>query len=129
MAEKILTRRLQEYLKKLHSTYKNDNKNSLTDILNSFKQISDDYNEFNENQQIEYSYSNVDLLLCNKDEQRQFYNDQLQLIECLLLNKIYDNTGSIYNRAGADIPASPRKALSQRHVPAYCCTCTATGHS
>lgn len=97
MAEKILTRRLQEYLKKLHNTYKNDNKNSLTDILNSFKQISDDYNEFNENQQIEYKYSNVDLLLCNKDEQRQFYNDQLQLIECLLLNKIYDNTGSIYN--------------------------------
>lgn len=98
MSEIIATQTLKDYLKQLHNLYKNNNKSSLTDVLKSFNQISDDYNKFNETiNNVTYEYSDHDLLKCTRDEQLNFYNDQLQLIECLVLNKIYDNTGTIYD--------------------------------
>ena len=90
--------KLHDYLKRLHNIYKNNDKNNLSDILASFKQLSDEYNEFTQNtQQVSYNYSDHDFLKCSDDEKQEFINDQLQMVECLVLNKIYDNSGAIYN--------------------------------
>lgn len=97
MAEN-LNKNLKNYLKHIHSIYRNEKQNSLSEILNSFKQIPDDYNEFNEtSNNIINTYSDPDYLKCDEQEQQMFRDDQLQMIECLVLNKIYDNSGFIQN--------------------------------
>lgn len=82
-----------KYLKTVNDNY-NKNK-SITDILNNFKQISDDYNmNFNIE---EKHYSNKRYDLCPVEERKLFFKDQLQLIECLVTNNIYDKSGIIWN--------------------------------
>ena len=83
-------------LKKLSELYKNSEKQSLTDILESFSCISKDYNEI-ENKIKLNKYSDVLYSNCSKEEQNEFFNDQLQLIECLVTNSIYDKVGIIWN--------------------------------
>ena len=83
-------------LKQINDIYKNSEKQSLTDILESFSCISKDYNEI-ENKIELNKYSNVLYSKCSEKEQEEFFNDQLQLIECLVTNSIYDKVGIVWN--------------------------------
>ena len=89
---------LGSYLKKLNDTYSNKEK-SITDILTSFSQITPDYNELNEvNENVkETQYSSNNYTECTEDEQEDFFYDQLQFIETLVVNSIYEKTGIIWN--------------------------------
>jgi hypothetical protein len=81
------------YLKELSKIYSSDNK-SLTEVLNSFKCISDNYAQIDKK---DFKYSSYDFDKCNIDEQNSFVSDQLQFIECLVANTIYDKTGLAWN--------------------------------
>lgn len=94
---KKLTRSLGAYLKRISDSYKNKDKNSFQSILSSFSEMSKDYSEFANKDKELNKYSNIDFSKCTHEEQKQFYEEQLQFIECLVMNKIYDMGGSIYN--------------------------------
>ena len=83
-------------LKKINEIYKNEQKQSLTDILESFSCISKDYNDIETkietNQYSDILYENL-----SNEEKELFFNDQLQLIECLVTNSIYEKSGIIWN--------------------------------
>lgn len=83
-----------EYIKKIGDTYKENI--SITGMLETFKCMSDDYNNLN-NEEFTFTYSDYDYNQCSKDEQDDFFNDQLQFIECLVTNTIYDRTGTVWN--------------------------------
>ena len=89
---------LGSYLKKINDAYSNKEK-SITDILTSFSQISPDYNELTEVTEnvIEKNYSSENYNECSKEEQEEFFSDQLQFIETLVINSIYEKTGIIWN--------------------------------
>lgn len=63
-------------------------------MLNSFRLISEDYNKFN-NKENKTNYSSFNYNELTNDEKTQFFNDQLQFIECLVTNSIYDKTGTV----------------------------------
>ena len=89
---------LSEYLGKINEIYsKRDKNQTLTETLNAFKQMSKSYNDFVQNTNNELTYSDYNFLKCKKEEQEQFFNDQLQLLECLVTNSIYDKQGLIWN--------------------------------
>ena len=80
------------YLKKISNTF--DGEKSWTEILESFRCISKDYNNI-KIEKVNYSSNNYDE--CSDEEKNQFFNDQLQFIECLVTNSIYEKTGLIWN--------------------------------
>lgn len=89
---------LSEYLGKINQIYaKKDKNQTLTETLNAFKQMSKSYNDFVQNNDNELTYSEYNFLKCTREEQEQFFNDQLQLLECLVTNSIYDKQGLIWN--------------------------------
>ena len=98
MSEKIFSNSLGNYLNKINNEYNSKNK-SVTDILKSFSQISNEYSEFNETElkNIENNYSSYNYIECNEDEQDEFFSDQLQFIETLVTNSIYEKSGIIWN--------------------------------
>ena len=98
MSELGFDNKLGNYLKQINDSYKNKEK-SITDILTSFSQISTDYNELNEVNEntIEKNYSSPNYNECSDDEQEDFFSDQLQFIETLVINSIYEKTGIIWN--------------------------------
>ena len=81
------------YLKELSNIYSSEN-TSLTEVLNSFKCMSDNYAQIKVK---DFKYSNYDFDKCSSEEQIEFVNDQLQFIECLVTNSIYDKTGMTWN--------------------------------
>jgi len=87
---------LGKYLTELNKIYSKNDKQSLTETLNNFRQISEEYKDFNETKE-EFSYSSYNFLECTKEEQLNFYNDQLQLLECLVINSIYEKQGLVWN--------------------------------
>jgi len=89
---------LSEYLGKINQIYaKKDKNQTLTETLNAFKQMSKSYNDFVQNNDNELTYSEYNFLKCTREEQERFFNDQLQLLECLVTNSIYDKQGLIWN--------------------------------
>ena len=89
---------LSDYLGKINEIYaKRDKNQTLTETLNAFKQMSKSYNDFVQNNDNELTYSEYNFLKCTREEQEQFFNDQLQLLECLVTNSIYDKQGLIWN--------------------------------
>lgn len=84
---------LGKYLKSINDNYSKDK--SISEILNNFKQISDSYNI--DEQLDKKSYNNIRYDLCSIAERKDFYNDQLQFIECLVTNNIYDKKGIVWN--------------------------------
>ena len=99
MSEPIFGNKLGNYLKKINDIYSNKEKSSITDILTSFSQITPDYNELNEvtTNNIEQNYSSFNYNECTEDEQDDFFSDQLQFIETLVINSIYEKSGIIWN--------------------------------
>jgi len=97
MAE-VFNSELGNYLKKLNNQYNSKDK-SLTDILKSFSQISNEYNELNEveSNDLGLQYSSYNYIECSDTEQEDFFSDQLQFIETLVVNTIYEKTGIIWN--------------------------------
>ena len=88
---------LGTYLKRINDHY-NDKNKSLTDILKSFSQISNEYNELNEvKNQINNQYSSYNYNECTDNEKEDFFSDQLQFIETLVINSIYEKSGIIWN--------------------------------
>lgn len=83
-------------IKKVNDLLNNTEKQSLTDILESFSCITKDYNEIG-NKIEQNKYSNVLYSKCTDDEKLDFYENQLQLIECLVTHTIYDKTGVIWD--------------------------------
>ena len=97
MGDSIFNNKLGNYLKKLNDQYNSKDK-SLTEILKSFSQISSEYNELNEvKNQIETQYSSNNYAECTEEEQEDFFSDQLQFIETLVVNSIYEKSGIIWN--------------------------------
>jgi len=97
VAESLFNNKLGNYLKKLNDQYNSKDK-SLTEILKSFSQISSEYNELNEvKNQIETQYSSNNYSECTPDEQEEFFSDQLQFIETLVVNSIYEKSGILWN--------------------------------
>ena len=83
-----------EYLKRISDTYKEGE--SLTNMLNSFRLISEDYNKLNSNI-LEFNYSSYKYDECSEDEQYDFFSKELQFVETLVTNTIYDKIGTIWN--------------------------------
>jgi len=79
-------------LKKLNEIYSNKGKQTLSEILKSFSCL-------NENTNIEnnYKYSHNLFDDCTEDEKQKFISNQLELLECLVTNTIYDKVGIVWN--------------------------------
>ena len=88
---------ISKYLKKVSDTFQNSSNKSISEILNDFSYMSEDYQNSNKLSTSKTSYSNFRFDLCTKEEQEDFINKQLQLIETLVTNKIYDKTGIVWN--------------------------------
>lgn len=88
---------ISKYLKKVSDTFQNSSNKSISEILNDFSYMSEDYQNSNKLSTSKTSYSNFRFDLCTKEEQEDFINKQLQLIETLVTNKIYDKVGVIWN--------------------------------
>lgn len=87
-----------------------DKNKSLTEILESFSCLSKDFD--NELKIDKLNYSSYDYNECSKEEQNDFYNDQLQMIETLVASKIYDKAGTVWNwKAIFDLMHNPSYAL------------------
>lgn len=83
-----------EYLKRLSETYKEEK--TLTGMINSYRVISEDYNKLNKIENT-FNYSSYDYNECSEEEQYDFFTNQLQFVECLVTNTIYDKVGTIQN--------------------------------
>lgn len=81
-------------LKDVNELYSKRNQ-SMTDILNSFRQISQSYKEVKEVQ--DFHYSSYKFEECTNSEKEEFFNDQLQFVECLVTNSIYEKQGIVWN--------------------------------
>lgn len=80
-------------LKEINNIYSKGQ--SMTDILDSFRQISQSYKEVQEVQN--FSFSSYLFNECSKEEQEYLFNEQLQFIECLVTNSIYEKQGIVWN--------------------------------
>ena len=91
--------KLGDFLNKLNKEYHNNKNKSLTEIIQSFSQLTSEYNELNElnKSQIDNNYSSRNYTECSAIEQEEFFSDQLQFIETLVINSIYDKVGIIWN--------------------------------
>lgn len=83
-----------EYLKRLSETYKEEK--TLTGMINSYRVISEDYNKLNKIENT-FNYSSYNYNECSEEEQYDFFTNQLQFVECLVTNTIYDKVGTIQN--------------------------------
>lgn len=81
-----------KYLKSISSIF--GEKKNMTEIFESFRCISESYNNIEIQ---DFNYSDYDYSKCSKDEQERFFNDQLQLIECLVTDNIRFKTGLTWN--------------------------------
>ena len=90
---------VSNYISNLYNLYKsaNDKKQSLSEILESFSQISKNYKETSEIKNQENNYSSNNFLSCTDIEQQNIINNQLNNIKCLVTNSIYEKQGIIWN--------------------------------
>lgn len=90
---------IYKYLKELNENYAKvvSKKFSMTNALSNFRQISSNFSKFDSEDIPNDAYSSRNFRECNKNEQLDFYNDQLQTIECLVVNSIYEKSGIAYN--------------------------------
>ena len=94
--DKTFGQELNQHILNLNKLYQSKSNQSLSEILNSYSELSKDYkNKVNE--VIEFNYSSYNFNECTREEKLDFYNNQLQLIECLVTNSIYDKSGIIRN--------------------------------
>lgn len=92
-----LSRSLGTYLKNISDKYKSSTNGDLTGVLSSFSQMSKDYSEFTNNRGDEFSYSSYKFDECSEEERDNYINNELQFIECLVLDNIYNMRGTVRN--------------------------------
>ena len=99
LMSEIFNNQLGSYLKQINDQYGKNKEKSISDILRSFSQISPEYNKLEEihNGNLEKKYSSFNFNECTNDEKEDFFNNQLQFIETLVINSIYEKTGIIWN--------------------------------
>ena len=99
LMSEIFNNQLGSYLKQINDQYGKNKEKSISDILRSFSQISPEYNKLEEinNGNLEKKYSSFNFNECTEDEKEDFFNDQLQFIETLVINSIYEKSGIIWN--------------------------------
>lgn len=94
-----LQQRRGNYIKRQSDNFKSDENKSINDVIKNFQIIQNSFNnainEEYENEKLTYSSDRLDL--CTKDEILNFYNDQLQMIETLVINSIYEKSGQVWN--------------------------------
>ena len=95
MSEKNSFLGLGTYLKKVNDSF--DSNKSLSDVLDSFRCISKQYQEFNSIDQTTRNYSDNNYALCSENEQNDFDLIELETLECLVCNTIYDRVGIVWN--------------------------------
>lgn len=86
------------YIKKQNENFKSKENKSINDVIKNFQIIQNDFGNLinnEEEEQIHYSSTRFDQ--CTRDEMLTFYNDQLQMIETLVINSIYERTGMPWN--------------------------------
>ena len=86
-----------QVLTKINKVFKNEDKKSLTDILIDFQYMSNDFAKLEDIEKNKIIYSNSRFDLCPLEEQKKFVDDQLQLIETLVTDKIWYNSGVVWN--------------------------------
>lgn len=91
MAENKVTR-----LNRFNDLYKNKENKTLSEIFDSFSCISKEYSKIdNELSNNDIKYSNPLYNNCTNEEKEQFFNDQLQFIECYVTNSIRENDNGL----------------------------------
>lgn len=88
----VTTSNSYEYIKRVNDVY--DSEQSITDMLSSFRLISEEYNKLSSTIP-PFAYTSYSFNELSKEEKESFYNDQLQFIECLVTNSIYDKVGTV----------------------------------
>jgi len=73
-----------------------DEERSLTDILDQFRMMSEEYQEFTRDKRITLASGPADYRIANDDD-KMMLRSRLQNVECMVMNSIYDNSGFIYN--------------------------------
>lgn len=115
---------IENHISNLYNFYKKSaqEKQSLSDILNNFSQITENYkNTNNIKESIINKYSNSNLLDCTIDEQNDFIENILSNIKSLVIKSLYDKEGiiwtwkDIYNllidKSYSDIEKNKRKLV------------------
>ena len=90
---------IKNHLSTLYNFYKkaSQEKQSLTEILENFSQLSENYNDVNNiKDSIVNNYSNINLLDCTKEEQQDYIDNVLSNIKTLVQKKIYDKEGIVW---------------------------------
>ena len=80
------------YLKKISDSY---NKKNITDIFNSFRLLTPEYQAFNERVKTK-TYSSIIYDQCTEEEKNEFVKDQLLTFESCVCNTIYEKYGFMY---------------------------------
>jgi len=117
-----------QVLSKINKVFKNEEKKSLTEILTDFQYMSDDFAKLNEDiEKNKITYSNPRFDLCTLEEQKKFIDNQLQLIETLVTDKIWFNSGVVWNwydifalmhnKDYANVPKAERKVIFSTSEP------------
>ena len=88
------------YIKRQNDNFKSSENKSITDVIKNFQIIQNDFNTIsNEEEEEDIKYSDIRLDKCSIDEMNAFYDNQLQFVETLVANSIYDRTGMTWNWA------------------------------
>ena len=69
---------------------------SMTDILNQFRMMSEEYQQFTKDNRIRPVSGPADYRMAD-EEDRLMLRSRLNSVECMVMNSIYDNSGFIYN--------------------------------
>ena len=86
------------YVKKQNDNFKSSENKSISDVIKNFQIIQNDFNSIlDQNDEDDIHYSSVRLDECSQDEMIDFHNRQLQFIETLVINSIYERTGMSWN--------------------------------
>ena len=91
--------KISNHISNLYNLYKkaSQEKQSLSDILDNFAQISENYKETNNiKNTIVNNYSNNNFLKCTPEEQQDFIDNVLTKIKSLVQKSIYDKEGIIW---------------------------------
>ena len=93
----LLVSVINNHITKLYNFYKevSDKKQSLTDILNSFSQLSSN-NSLEENKS-KFIYSSNNFFECPENERKYFIDNQLKNNKTLVINNIRQKQGSIWD--------------------------------
>ena len=90
---------LNNHISNIYNFYKkaSQEKQSLSEILNTFAQISENYKDTNNlKESLVNQYSHINLQDCTDEEQNYFINDKLSNIKTLVLKSLYDKEGIIW---------------------------------